>query len=244
MRIRFLFVAPIAARAGAALAATDPPACTAIKGQGLAVGDYLETGYMETLRESRSPLAAVELGHGASQMVRVTLENNALTLLVVLNWHEGEWLFHLHPDGRIERNMDWGGALTASLDVLNSCSFRLSAPNEALRTYRYVGSDQNYIGKVALAGSYADEQGRKFDFGEDGTAVFPDQTFHYTVTLDQVIDQYDFFQVGDAMRYIAFRRTGSDLVLYPVELRPPDGGPFGTPDFKHPIARLQPIAAP
>jgi hypothetical protein len=242
MRIRTLVVALVVGWAGAA-AADDLPACP-VEGQKLAAGDYLETAYIEVLHTSHSPLAAANDGFDVPQMVRVTPENDALAFMLVFNWHEGNWLFRLHADGKLERDADWYEADKTSLDVLNSCSFRLNAPGGPVRTYRYVGSDENYIGKVALAGFYADERGRKFIFGEDGTAVFPDQTFQYRVTLDEVFDQYDFFQIGDAKRYIAFRRIGSDLVLYPIDLRPLDGGPLGLPDFQHPIVRLHPVAAP
>jgi hypothetical protein len=241
MRIRALLCAVALLAAGTANAAVDDlPACPMADGHRLATGDYLETGYLETLSKSLSPLAAVAEGlkSGAPQMVGVKLKGDQLELAVAFNWHEGGWLFTLHPDGALDRDRNWGGADTASLQVADHCAFRLAAPNSPVRTYRYVGSDTGYVARIVLAGTYVDAQGRPYRFDAAGNAVFPGRTFRYTVELDQVLDPYDFFHVGDTKDYIAFHRDGENLALYPVKPNPNSGG-FGSPDLDHPIAMLR-----
>jgi hypothetical protein len=241
MRIRALLCATALLVAGSASAATDGlPDCPAADGVKLAAGDYLETGYIETLHKSLSPLAAMGEGlqTGAPQRVAVSLKGDGLQLVAGFNWHEGGWLFTLHSDGRLERDRNWGGVDTASFQVIDRCAFRLAAPNAPVRIYRYIGSDTGYVARIVLAGSYADAQGRSYRFDADGNAVFPGRTFRYTVELDQVLDPYDFVHVGDTKEYIAFHRDGDTLALYPVVANPDSGG-FGSPDLGHPIATLR-----
>jgi hypothetical protein len=229
---------------GPASAATDDlPSCPAADGLKVASGDYLETAYIETLRRSGSPLVAATQAEktNVAQSVEVRRDGDVLNFLIVWNWHEGDWLFALQPDGRLDRDQNAYQVERASLEVLDRCSFRLASPGGPVSTYRFVGKSEDFVARTVLTGTYRDDTGRAYKFSAAGQATFPGQKFSYKVELDQVLDPYDFFRVGNEQHFIAFHRDGDNLTLYPVVPDPNSGG-FGSPDLYHPIANLRRVS--
>lgn len=203
-------------------------------------GSYLETGYIATLERTRSPLLAAKEGRelGFPQAVEVQPDKGNLEFSLVFNWHEGGALFEMKKDGSVSRDENWLDADKAQLKILDSDHFEMSAPNHPPRTYAFVGDEERFIAQKALVGKYTDQSGGRFEFGADGVARFPDKIFKYSIVLEQVFDEYDFFQIDGQQSYIAFRWVGADLVLFPVWKS--EGPGYGDPDFRHPLARLSP----
>lgn len=78
------------------------------------------------------------------------------------------------------------------------------------RTYiRLVDSSLvGFINGTVLAGRYADEQGRVYQFTEAGEATFPDLTFPYEISLAALGATCDYFETPDDKAPGGKRRTG------------------------------------
>jgi len=203
-------------------------------------GDYLETGYLRTLAASKSPWRAgheAQLAHLA-QMLSVQPQRDGRRLTLTYDWQRVQAILLLQRDGVARRELAWGNVPDLALRLPDATTICLTAPRGAEHCYQRVGDAQAYISRVVLGGSYTDRQGAVYGFGADGIAHFPGEDFHYALMLDQAADPYDFFQIGPANHFIAFRHDGTALTLFGVAR--PQGAGYGRPDFSHPLAVLRP----
>jgi len=208
------------------------------------LGDYLDTAYIKALQKTRSPLlaGAGDAGLRMPQLVSVQAQGSARRFAANFNWREGRLLFVLQRNGVLHRELAWGPDPAIALRITGTENFCLTPLQGDEHCYRYVQNAQNYINRVVLSGHYVDRQGAEYRFGADGQAHFPGYDFAWSLMLEQVSDQYDFFAVGTEGRFMAFRRAGETITLFPVG--PGQGAAFGTPDFAHPLAVLREVPGP
>ncbi|HTH97999.1 MAG TPA: hypothetical protein VL574_11320 [Stellaceae bacterium] len=203
-------------------------------------GEYLETQYLDVLRETQSPFAAAhfDMEAGVPQMASIARnKNNGFEISLTFNWHDGNRLLTLDAAGHPDFNKAWNNIQSASFHVDDPQHLTLAAPGEPVRSYVWVGDAARFVANQVLAGQYRDERGQIYEFGTDGAARFPSESGTYNLMMDQVFDFFDSFRMGETGRYIAYRRNGNQLTLYPITA---DNGPGeGLPDYTHPIARLQ-----
>ncbi len=213
---------------GCALASSLPP-----------VGDYLDIAYIKTLQKTRSPLAAGadDARLGMPQSISVQKQGASRRFAANFNWRAGRLLFVLQANGTIHRELAWGADPAMALRMTGSDTFCLAPLTGEAHCYRYVQDATRFITNITLAGNYIDRQGAAYTFAPDGKAHFPGYDFTYSLMLEQVADKYDFFAVGDQGRFMAFRRVGEIMTLYPV--RPNIFPAYGVPDFAHPLAVLR-----
>jgi hypothetical protein len=203
------------------------------------VGDYLDTRYVQVLLKTGSPWEASreDARLGWPQAVSVQPERGGRRVALNYGWHDGRLLVVLQRDGAMHRELAWRRAPGMALQLGRADTLCLTAPTAAQpHCYRYVGDAQRFVTRAVLAGAYVDRQGQAYRFTVDGHAHFPGYDFRYALMLEQVNDPYDFFQIGDAGRFMAFTRAGAVVTLYPVG--PARGAGYGTPDFGHPLAVL------
>ncbi len=203
------------------------------------LGDYLDVSYIKVLQKKHSPLAASadDARLHMAQMVSVQKQGSARRFAANFNWRGGVLLFVLQRNGAIHRELAWGPDPAVALRISAPDSFCLLPLHADEHCYRYVQDARRFISRFALEGHYVDRQGAAYSFTADGQAHFPGYDFRYTLMLEQVADKYDFFAVGDQSRFIAFRRVGEIMTLYPVG--PGKDPAYGTPDFNHPLAVLR-----
>jgi hypothetical protein len=203
------------------------------------LGDYLDIAYIRVLQKTRSPLlaGAEDAGLHMPQLVSVQAQGAARRFAANFDWRHGTLLFVLQRNGVLHRELAWGPDPAIALRITGTENFCLSPLRGAEHCYRYVQNAQDYINRVVLTGRYVDRQGAEYRFGPDGQARFPGYDFAYSLMLEQVSDHYDFFAVGTEGRFMAFRRAGETITLYPVG--PGHGAAFGSPDFTHALAVLR-----
>lgn len=204
-------------------------------------GDYLPRAYIEPLRKTLSPLQAARdaARDGLPQLVSVEMQGHSRRIALIWDWHRGEFLAVVQQQGTIRRELAWGIGPHLALRVIGTNEICLTAPKHAQQCYEHVGSAAGFAARTVLVGKFADDAGRVYEFGSDGTAHFPGFDAPFTLVLDQVADRYDCFAIGQGGQYIAFRRTGATLTLF--RLGPPLGEGYQLPDFSHPIVVLHTI---
>jgi hypothetical protein len=203
-------------------------------------GDYLDTRYVQALAKTGSPwkAAAEDTRLGWPQDISVTRVAGGRLVALNYGWHDGRLLVVVQRNGVMHRELAWarppGVALRIAADG-TLCLASATAPQE--HCYTYVGDAARFVARAVLAGLYRDRQGQEYRFSADGRAHFPGYDFRYAVMLEQADDPYDFFQIDGASRFMAFRRAGDTITLYPVG--PPRKAGFGLPDFGHKLAVLR-----
>jgi len=135
----------------------------------------------------------------------------------VHNFHEGDDDFLLLPDGTLPPYH--GGDPKLIWDISDSHHFVLGFETYAPQGYTFVGDFDRYLRRLALAGEYADDKGQSYRFNEDGSGVFPNQRFRYTVASDHTNEDFDSYYIpknkADA-EFIGFKRNGDQLEIYRV----------------------------
>jgi hypothetical protein len=201
-------------------------------------GDYLDTRYIQALQKTGSPWKAAAEDTRLGWPQDISVQPIAGGRLVALNygWHDGRLLVVVQRNGEMHRELAWtrppGVALRiAAADTL--CLASATAPRE--HCYLYVRDAARFVTGAVLAGVYRDRQGQEYRFSADGRAHFPGFDFHYSLMLEQANDPYDFFQI-DGGHFMAFRRDGASLTLFPVG--PARHAGYGMPDFSHSLAVL------
>lgn len=160
-------------------------------------GDWLSAKFLDAVRATRAPVGAPE-PYGFT----VKRHGNGWRL-VMTSFHEGYWRtlagvearpgggyalvlgpMESEPKGpkelsRVPVAATWGAAgpetVTGVLrdDEAGKIAFRrLPAPRE------------RYLNRIVLAGTYRDEEGRRFVFDESGAATWPGEGFRYALNLD------------------------------------------------------------
>jgi hypothetical protein len=152
-------------------------------------GEYLSADYIEELKKTRSPLKA---SRGGMELVQVRRDGTKFVLDPIVNFHEGDSEFVITQDGSFAASQE-PNVSNVSATVLNDHTIRFGYGELKPATYTYVKDATAYASNAVLVGKYKDEHGRRYDFQEDGWAVFPDRRFQFEVGLDHVFDSYDYF---------------------------------------------------
>jgi hypothetical protein len=204
-----------------------------------AAGDYLEARFIDTVQRTRSIEAADAVCNHllVAQLATVTSDAKGFQIGQVENWHEGQNLFEITPDGRMKNGDDNDGDTTIEIPDAHHIKTR-SAGGSRAANFVLVGNAAHFIEHSILTGRYMDDAGQPYEFKDDFTGSFPDKQIAFRLDLDDF--PADSFTTQDGT-VIAFRWSGSELTLYPTFPLPPDAEGYGNPDLDHPIAHLHPV---
>ena len=176
-------------------------------------GDYVRDDYLDGLEKTHSPLKALALG--TPQLVVAKTDEAGMALTTIFNFHDGGSEFLLRRDGSLGVQID-AGLVTANLSfrIIDSRHFILGFDKFSPQIYTFVGDLASYARELLLAGGYVDQHGKRYIFDRDGTAVFPDHKFKYSVGTDQVLNRFDYFQDNTRHEVFGFRRAGDTLEIF------------------------------
>ncbi|GAA0560788.1 hypothetical protein [Rhizomicrobium electricum] len=199
-------------------------------------GDYLSTAYIAALDKTKSHKKA--WGTGSPQSIGVSRDKRGLVLSLNWNWHEGDGVVF---DPKNPTAMIGSGRTFIPTDTTH---FRFQ-DGKVLLTYQYVGSESKYITEKLLIGTYKDTRGRRYVFGSDGKAHWPDRTFRYEIYTDMVFEQCDEIWDRDASKpnepaIFGFVWRGNMLYLYNANCSD-EQSPGCIVDRKNPIAVLHKV---
>lgn len=179
----------------------------------LILGEYLSSDYVENIKANLSPMRSYLFG--TPQLVKVQEGKTGLLIQPIFNFHEGGPDFILRKDGSVVVQIGAGyGTSNLLIEVLDSHHFKLGFDKFKPTSYIFVGDASRYVATILLAGEYTDEQGRRYVFGTDGWAIFPDRKFEYQVGLDHVLNQYDYFDDRTSNKVYAFKRREKVLEIF------------------------------
>jgi hypothetical protein len=207
-------------------------------------GEYLSTEYIEELRRSRSPLKA---GSTIDELKLVLVERHGkqFQLMPIINFHEGDSGFVLDLDGSIAPSPEPRATPVSNVSatVLDDHTIRFGYSNFKPATYVCVKEAAAYVSKAVLVGRYQDEQGRKYEFQEDGWAVFPDRRFEYEIGLDHVLEHFDYFMdAGHDRKHLPWRVWGFKWKRNTLEVfRTKEEDGIDEIDDSHPFLLLHPV---
>jgi len=176
----------------------------------LAAGDYLRSDYVDCLKQTRSPLRCEVSGE--PQLIEVRRGTGGADL-VVASFHEGFAGLVQHRDGSIESSHD-SALQNLTVDALDAHHVRVGARGLKSFVYVFVGSLDRYVAQETLVGTYVDDKGRNYVFGNDGWASFPERRFEYVVAADHVLNAYDYFYEKSGGPVFVFERHGSELEIF------------------------------
>jgi hypothetical protein len=205
-------------------------------------GDYLEDRFMDTLRATRSPLAALSERGAGPQCIQLVQTDNAWRFVANENWHEGFTLFTITASGRMVPGDERVVYDPPKIDTPRHFYLRRAGSKNAGLGYSHVGDADAAVARIALAGTYVDRDGRLVEFGTDGVlhGMGPDTRF--SLNNDHVVgDKFDYFIIEEGKKLVAFRHEGNRLLLYHVMPAGPDSPDTGEPDFKHLLLSLQQV---
>lgn len=175
-------------------------------------GDYLAVDYMEAIVRTRSPLRSADPSRPPLYVVRG--QGPAATLLEVWNFHEGRE-FGLRPNGETFV-LPGAGFETGDSPILAIASdgfvVRSSASVSEPTAYRYVGSAQQWVMELTVAGTYRAVTGQRVVFRATGKSRVLGALATCEVGLDVILEQTDHV-VCDGRRY-AFERRSDRMKLY------------------------------
>jgi hypothetical protein len=224
------------------------PLGVAARAADFAMGDYLEDGFLATLRSTRSPWAAVRHGpeRGFPQGISIQPQGDGVRFDGNFNWHEGCALFSVTATGAIrpgERGY-CGFAPHRLLRVDRPGHLLIAFGTRRLGYSRVgaVGSMDRFVAVVAIGGRYRDASGKQVVFEADGlvSGLVPEGP--YRVSLDHIMEPFDSVVLGNNAARYGFRWVGGALVLYPMRRGAgPEADPWGRPDDAHPFRVLVPI---
>lgn len=186
-------------------------------------GEYLSATYIDALQRTHSPDAAGK-AIGEIGLVIVKREGAKVLLTPIFNFHEGSGWLAVNADGSLS-DAESGSPDTSglSVNVLDDGSLRVASRTSRPARYIFVKSVEDYVAKAVLVGRYHDNQGRTYEFREDGWAVFPDHKFKFEVGVDYVVDDFDYFYSVDDHKMWAFAKNGAALKIQPAH-QSDDGG--------------------
>ena len=178
----------------------------------LAIGDYLRSDYVDCLKQTRSPLRCEVSGE--PQLIEVRKGARGADV-VVASFHDGFAGLVQHSDGSVEQGPPHDSALqNLTVAVLDAHHVRIGARGLKSFVYVFVGNLDRYVAQEALAGAYVDDEGRRYVFGNDGWASFPERKFEYVVESDHVLNPYDYFYEKPGGLVFVFQRRGGQLQIF------------------------------
>jgi hypothetical protein len=165
------------------------------------------------LNKTGSPLQSEAFDE--PQLCVVERAQDALTLQLIFNFHEGGPRFRISEDGSFA-TLDAAGFAISNLafEVESPGTFKLGFDRFRPQIYSFAGQASLYSAQYALVGKYTDASGRKYLFRSDGHAVFPDRSFDYELGLDHVENHYDFFRDKSGKKNYAFKRGIDRLEIF------------------------------
>ena len=201
----------------------------------LKTGDYQLVTFHEQLKKSQSLFVAVHIPRGDDELnprnVRVKHSGADLELSLSDAWHDG-FSVTIRDDGTVKaEEQDWEEQTV--FRVLDDSHFVFGAKDTPRQTYEFIGNDEHYIAGLLLIGTYADDRGKIYVFGGDGRAIFPNDTFKYSLYLDTVLIGSDQFWDETHNKYYAFKRRGDTLQI--VQAPEKD---LAEPDWEHLLLSL------
>jgi hypothetical protein len=201
-------------------------------------GDYLETRFIETLKKTRSIVAADKACNDLmiAQVLSVIERPRGFDISQSENWHEGQNLFELLRNGKIRNGHDNNGETTIEISNPHHITIRTAGVRQDAN-FVYVGDAAKFIQHNILVGKYIDDAHQRYEFKDDGTGRFSNKPISYSLNLADFPDD-SFSAVG---RVIAFRWNGAELTLYPMIPPESDAEGYGTPDLNHPITHLHQV---
>lgn len=177
-------------------------------------GEYLSEDYIERLKKTRSPLHATT-AEEAFDLVILDHQQNGVHLNTILNFHEGGPEIRVDLKGHITVPVDAGmdiKDLVVTADGKQSLIVGFSSFKP--KRFLLVGKTATYVGKEILAGKYLDDRGQRYEFRDDGKAIFPDRQFSYTIGIDHVLNAFDYFVDEGNGKLYGFRVDGLKLYIY------------------------------
>jgi hypothetical protein len=200
-------------------------------------GTYLSTAYLAALETTKSHLAAASKTASPQEVIVSRDAAGGVELNSVVGWFETATAVYSPNTPTVFEDPESGAK--KPFIWIDATHFRIGR-GEGQLTYRYVGDEQHILIGKLLAGTYTDARGRKYVFGADGKAQFPDRAFRFEILTNVLDEEWDQIvehtgeKEGDR-NFLAFAWRGTALFLYPCR----DGDSAGcTADRKHPIAAL------
>ncbi len=173
-------------------------------------GSYLKSTYIQAVRKSKSPFASI--GKGGVLEIVVSALGGKTVLSPVVNFHDSGTDYYLESNQRAVRVDNGNSKDTLDLAVKSPDSFSISTPGDFFGHFEFVGSTDEFLRSQTVAGVYLDQQGRKYIFGVDGAASFPDHQFTYQVGCDHFEARFDYL-FGKEVDW-AFKLSGDTLKLF------------------------------
>jgi len=197
------------------------------------VGDYLREDYIKQLRMRHSAVHA-DIGD-APTLLEVDKRDKNLHVQTIINFHEGDVSLEWDGDKKVRVLDDGSQVGNVRLFADRSDSLMLEYGQHGLARYVFVGNAEQYVGRELLVGRYVSSDGKPYEFGQDGVAVFPDHTFKYVAGVDHVINHFDYLTDTESGKIFAFKRTGADIELYNTS------GPLSQVMDRSPLLKLKRI---
>ena len=223
-----LLPALLAAALLAPCAAAAPPAPERSLAPADLEGDWLSAKFLDAVRATRAPVGAPDpygftvRKHGNGWRIAMTSfhEGYWRTLSAVEARPGGGWALVVgpmesEPKGpkeltRVPVEVTWGAA---GPETVAGALWDAEAGQIAFR--RLPAPRARYLNRIVLAGTYRDEEGRRFVFDESGEATWPGEGFRYELNLDpseagcDYITRPDRTQPNETRRYAFAWKDGA-----------------------------------
>ena len=129
----------------------------------------------------------------------------------IVNFHESDAKFVIANANQIT-HIEGRDISQLALTVESETVFTIRNNNENEHRYIWVGSAGTWVGEQVVGGIYVDEFGRRYIFGKNGIAHFPDKKFSYEAYLDFIPTPHDCIVYNN--EHWAFRRQNDVLQLF------------------------------
>jgi len=206
-------------------------------------GTWIARDYLERVRASRAPHTTARSATGIA--IKVQREGRTWPILIT-NFQQAvlEFIIDVQPDQTpksyrlVLAKEDRPGISSADVTYVyfrgersEDGTFRtlsIAEPNFARKRYlTYLRLDEPlevFINRAVIAGTYVDEAGARYEFTDDGKAIFPDREFAYEVSLDPSFAKCELIrshreQDPQGKERIGFAWKGAQLELFGVKGR-------------------------
>jgi len=181
--------------------------------------DYLDSEYMETLSKTRSPYRTNQQSKGYDR-VRIKRDVGG-NYVFELGTFDGVYAVLVFDSFGKQLSLD-GKPLkpvVLSLKVDGPNDFTVEF-NEKVRTFRLVRDVDQFVIRHTVVGIYSDSHGKRYEFTEQGHAVFPDRSFRFVVDAGSAFTRFDTVieteLTGEGIRWYGFEYVAGTLKLYRV----------------------------
>jgi hypothetical protein len=177
--------------------------------------EFLSQTYLQDLKRTRSPLAA-EGGRSVNDVV-VRKKEGVTEVVAIINFHEGGPSFIVDRSGKAVLSDSAGYSVGKYfVQIVDDGKLRLGFGDFPTETYIAVRNLQVIVRGASVAGTYLDDQLRRYTFTEDGVATNPDGTFRFTIGVDHVPYHFDYIERDDDHKILKFVRNKCQLDIYEV----------------------------